>query len=111
MRLSNLSAEAEALAAKLPAALPAWDDGVELDILGVHHAEGVKEMGRRTGVNETRREELHGFLKERFAINLEIADKIARGAQHNKEDFLSEPVMEVIHKMYKIDYDLLGEYF
>lgn len=54
------------------------DDGVELDILGVHHAEGVKERGRRTGLNETRREELHGFLKERFAINLEIADKVTR---------------------------------
>ena len=55
---------------------PPKDNGVELDTMGVDHHEGLKATGWRTGVTETRREEIRVFLKERFGAHHEVVDEV-----------------------------------
>lgn len=111
---ANMSAEAEALADRLPAALP--DSGVDLEghAVGADGMDAVTASRRITGVDKERREEIRAFLRQRFTEYHKEARETVQGITHAKEHeakFLSERVIEVIHKITAKDYDLLGEYF
>eukprot|EP00904_Undaria_pinnatifida_P008770 jgi/Undpi1/5022/HiC_scaffold_19.g08374.m1 len=110
MPFANLSQEAEALAARLPAKLPDSDVGVEVDGLEAGGVEGMAASNRITGVDNTRREEIHQFLAERFTEYHKVDPMGATGAADSKAKFLSERVLEVVHKMYVQDYELFAEY-
>eukprot|EP00904_Undaria_pinnatifida_P008771 jgi/Undpi1/5023/HiC_scaffold_19.g08375.m1 len=106
----NMSAEAGALASKFPEALPSsrqqeviWGGktGIErthgADIVGSYEATGIEwTMESRTGVDETRREEIRVFLSDRFNKPQDHNVKVTRAADR-KDAFLSERVMEIVY--------------
>ncbi|CAM9802781.1 unnamed protein product [Scytosiphon promiscuus] len=106
MRFSNMSAEAAAFASRLPR--PA-DDSTYTET-GISGHPGMYEKGRRTGVNEPRREEIRAFLTERFAAPQDTPIKVTHAAQR-KAIFLSRRMLAIVRELYKSDYELLGQYF
>ncbi|CAM9772294.1 unnamed protein product [Scytosiphon promiscuus] len=110
----NMSAEAEILASRLPEP-SAIGSGVEAFgtppiVWGVHGTGSMEQGGRGTGVNEARREEIRAFLTTRFAHPADEDVKVTNAANHMKK-YISDRVMEVIHKMYEEDYRTLWRYF
>ncbi|CAM9265355.1 unnamed protein product, partial [Hapterophycus canaliculatus] len=109
-RFSNLSAEAAAFADRIPAPMlpPRAPDREAADVgdlgdsskvvVGRDGPGGVLEAGEGIGVSSSRRKEIGAFLKERFETSHDTDVKIT-GAAHRKNLFLSQRVIEIVHKV------------
>eukprot|EP00903_Cladosiphon_okamuranus_P017965 g16529.t1 len=107
---SNMSAEAAAFAARIPKPLPEQVAGVANSDVGMDGKGGMRQRGKGTGVDASRRKEIRAFLTERFVKSHDEDVKVTR-AGDLKSVFLSERVVKIVHKMFVSDYEVLGQYF